>query len=151
MDKYEYNLKLEEIKKLIDKQDYKNAADIADTIEWKRVRNVRTLCMVSEIFEANDRLEDAREILLRAFARSSGSRTILYRLVEISVKMKEFDEAVEYYGDFINAAPNDNSRYILKYKIYKGRGSSIEDQIAILEEYKERKRVRREFRRRWSV
>lgn len=109
MDKYEYNLKLEEIKKLIDKQDYKNAADIADTIEWKRVRNVRTLCMVSEIFEANDRLEDAREILLRAFARSSGSRTILYRLVEISVKMKEFDEAVEYYGDFINAAPNDNS------------------------------------------
>ena len=145
MDKYEYNLKLEEIKKLIDKQDYKNAADIADTIEWKRVRNVRTLCMVSEIFEANDRLEDAREILLRAFARSSGSRTILYRLVEISVKMKEFDEAVEYYGDFINAAPNDNSRYILKYKIYKGRGSSIEDQIAILEEYKER-----EYTEKWA-
>lgn len=145
MDKYEYNLKLEEIKKLIDKQDYKNAADIADTVEWKRVRNVRTLCMISEIYEANDRLEDAKEILLRAFARSSGSRTILYRLVEISVKMKEFDEAVEYYGDFINAAPNDNSRYILKYKIYKGRGSSVEDQIAILEEYKER-----EYTEKWA-
>ena len=130
VNKYEYNLKLEEIKKLIDKQDYKVAAEIADSIEWKRVRNVRTLCMVSEIYEANDRLEDAKAILQRAYARSSTSRTILYRLVEIAVKMKEFDEAVEYYGEFINAAPNDNSIYILKYKIYKGRGSSIEDQIA---------------------
>lgn len=145
VDKYEYNLKLEEIKKLIDKQDYKGAAEIADSIEWKRVRNVRTLCMVSEIYEANDRLEDAKAILQRAYARSSTSRTILYRLVEIAVKMKEFDEAVEYYGEFINAAPNDNSRYILKYKIYKGRGSSIEDQIAILEEYKER-----EYTEKWA-
>lgn len=84
-----------------------------------------------------NRLEDSKEILLRAYRRSQTTRTILFRLTEVAIKMKEFDEAVEYYSEFVNAAPNDTSRYILKYEIYKGRGSSLEDQISILEEYKE--------------
>ena len=137
LDKYEYNLKLDEIKKLVTSGNYEEAAKVADTVEWKRVRNTRTLCMVSEIYEANGRLEDSKEILLRAYRRSQMTRTILFRLTEVAIKMKEFDEAVEYYSEFVNAAPNDTSRYILKYEIYKGRGSSLEDQIAILEEYKE--------------
>ena len=137
MDKYEYNLKLDEIKKLAADGNYESAAKVADTIEWKRVRNIRTLCMVSEIYEANGRLEDSKEILLKAYRRSQMTRTVLFRLTEVAIKMKEFDEAVEYYSEFVNLAPNDTSRYILKYEIYKGRGSSLEDQIAILEEYKE--------------
>ena len=145
MDKYEYNVKLEEINKLVNEEDYEEAARVADTIEWKRVRNVRTLCMVSEIYEADGRLEDSKEILLRAYRRSPNVRAILYRLVEICVKMKEFDDAVEFYTQYVQSAPNDNSRYILKYKIYKGRGSSIEDQIAILEEYKNK-----EYTEKWA-
>lgn len=145
MDKYEYNLKLDEINRLVEAEEYGEAAKLADSIEWKRVRNARTLCMISEIYEVNGRLKDSKEILLRAYQRSQIGRTILYRLTEIAIKMKEFDEAVEYYSEFVNAAPHDNSRYILKYKIYRGRGSSLEDQISILEEYKEK-----EYTERWA-
>lgn len=145
MDKYEYNVKLGQINKLVNEEDYEEAAKVADTIEWKRVRNVRTLCMVSEIYEADGRLEDSKEILLRAYRRSPNARAILYRLVEICVKMKEFDDAVEFYTQYVQSAPNDNSRYILKYKIYKGRGSSLEDQIAVLEEYKNK-----EYTEKWA-
>lgn len=145
MDKYEYNLKLDEINRLVEEENYEEAARIADTIEWKRVRNARTLCMISEIYEVNGRLEDSKDILLRAYQRSQIGRTILYRLTEIAIKMREFDEAVEYYSEFVNAAPHDNSRYILKYKIYRGRGSSLEDQISILEEYKDR-----EYTEKWA-
>ena len=113
LDKYEYSLKLDEIKKLVTSGNYEEAVKVADTVEWKRVRNTRTLCMVSEIYEANDRLEDSKEILLRAYRRSQTTRTILFRLTEVAIKMKEFDEAVEYYSEFVNAAPNDTSRYIL--------------------------------------
>ncbi|MCI7812430.1 MAG: tetratricopeptide repeat protein [Lachnospiraceae bacterium] len=145
MDKYEYNAKLGKINELVNEEDYEEAAKVADTIEWKRVRNVRTLCMVSEIYEADGRLEDSKEILLRAYRRSPNARAILYRLVEICVKMKEFDDAVEFYTQYVQSAPNDNSRYILKYKIYKGRGSSLEDQIAVLEEYKNK-----EYTEKWA-
>ncbi|MDO4453178.1 MAG: tetratricopeptide repeat protein [Eubacteriales bacterium] len=145
MDKYEYNVKLEEINQLVNEENYEEAARVADTIEWKRVRNVRTLCMVSEIYEADGRLEDSKEILLRAYRRSPNVRAILYRLVEICVKLKEFDDAVEFYTQYVQSAPNDNSRYILKYKIYKGRGSSLEDQINILEEYKNK-----EYTEKWA-
>lgn len=145
LDKYEYNLKLEEINKLVENDNYEDAARLADTVDWKRVRNIRTLCMVSEIYEANDRLEDSRAILLRAYRRSQNGRMLLYRLTEIAIKMGEFDEAIEYYSEFVNIAPNDNSRYVLKYKIYKGRGSSLQDQITILEEYKEK-----EYTEKWA-
>ena len=136
MDKYEYQAKLEEIKKLVDKEEYEEAAAIADTIEWKRVRSVRTLCLVSEIYEIVGRAEDSKNILYRAYRRSPGSRQILYRLTEACVQTQDFDDAVEYYTEYVNLAPHDNNRYILKYEIYKGRGSSIEEQIKVLEELK---------------
>ena len=135
MDKNEYNLKLEEINRLVDEGNYSEAARVADEIEWKRVRNVRTLCLVSEIYEAEGRYEDSKAILLRAYKRSPVGRTVLYRLVEVTIALKQFDEAIEYYSEYIQAAPHDNARYILKYKIYKGRGSSVDEQIDILKEY----------------
>ena len=136
MDKYEYQAKLEEIKKLVDKEEYEEAAAIADTVEWKRVRSVRTLCLVSEIYEIVGRAEDSKNILYRAYRRSPSSRQILYRLTEACVQTQDFDDAVEYYTEYVNLAPHDNNRYILKYEIYKGRGSSIEEQIQVLEELK---------------
>ncbi|MDD7435575.1 MAG: hypothetical protein PUK68_04120 [Lachnospiraceae bacterium] len=136
MDKYEYQAKLEEMKKLVDKEEYEEAVAIADTIEWKRVRSVRTLCLVSEIYEIVGRAEDSKNILYRAYRRSPGSRQILYRLTEACVQTQDFDDAVEYYTEYVNLAPHDNNKYILKYEIYKGRGSSVEEQIQVLEELK---------------
>lgn len=136
MDKYEYQAKLEEMKKLIDKEEYEEAVAIADTIEWKRVRSVRTLCLVSEIYEIVGRAEDSKNILYRAYRRSPSSRQILYRLTEACVQTQDFDDAVEYYTEYVNLAPHDNNKYILKYEIYKGRGSSVEEQIQVLEELK---------------
>ena len=145
MDKYEYNLKLEEIDKLVDQGDYEEAAKLADTIDWKRVRNIRTLCLISEIYEASGRLEDSKGILVRAYKRSPVGRTVLYRLVEVTTALQQYDEAIEYYTEYVQAAPHDNNRYILKYKIYKGRGSSVEELIAILEEY-----LGQEYTERWA-
>ncbi len=145
MDKFEYQAKLEEINKLVEKENYEDAAKIADTIEWKRVRSVRTLCLISEIYEAVGRAEDGKAILYRAYRRSPGSRQILYRLTEACVQTQEFDDAVEYYTEYVNLSPNDNSKYILKYEIYKGRGSSLEEQIAVLEELKSR-----EYTEQWA-
>lgn len=136
MDKNEYRAKLEEIGQLVDRQDYKGALKIVDTIDWRRVRSARTLCMVGEIYEANKRYEDSRKLLLLAHQRAPIGRTVIYRLVELSIKMGEFDEALNYYKKFVEISPNDNSRYILKYKIYRARRSPIEEQIAILQDYK---------------
>ena len=138
MDKYEYNLKLEEITKLADQGYYEDAADIIDTIDWRRVRNVRTLCMISEIYEEVGRLQDSKALLLRAYRKSQAVRSILFHLTEISVKLREFDDAAEFYSEFVEAAPHDNSRYLLKYMIYRGRGAAIEDQIEILGEYNQK-------------
>lgn len=145
MDKYEYNLKLEEIDKLVEQGDYKEAANLADTIDWRRVRNIRTLCLISEIYEASGRLEDSKNLLVRAYRRSPVGRTVLYRLVEVTTEMQQYDEAIEYYTEYVQAAPHDNNRYILKYNIYKGRGSSVEELIAILEEY-----LGQEYTERWA-
>ena len=145
VDKNEYNLKLEEIEKYANQDNYREAALAADTVDWKRVRNARTLCMVSEIYEADNRYEDSKALLLRAYRRSPVGRTILYRLVEVTIHLKQFDEAIEYYSEYVQAAPHDNSRYILKYKIYKGRGSSLEEQIDILKEY-----LDQEYSEKWA-
>ena len=136
MDKFEYQIRLAEMNKLVADQDDVGAAKIADSIDWRRVKSVRTLIAVSEIYVANKRFEDARDVLVLAYSRAQIGRQILYRLVEVSIKLKEFDEAVDFYTEFVQLSPSDNSRYILKYKIYKGRGSSIEEQIKILEDYK---------------
>ena len=145
MDKNEYRAKLEEIGQLVDRQDYKGALKIVDTIDWRRVRSARTLCMVGEIYEANKRYEDSRKLLLLAHQRAPIGRTVIYRLVELSIKMGEFDEALNYYKKFVEISPNDNSRYILKYKIYRARRSPIEEQIEILQDYKSR-----EYTERWA-
>lgn len=145
MDKYEYNLKLEEIDKLVDQADYEEAAKLADTIDWRRVRNVRTLCLISEIYEASGRLDDSKALLMRAYKKSPLGKTILYRLVEVTTALQQYDEAIEFYSEYVQAAPHDNNRYILKYLIYKGRGSSTEELIAILEEY-----LGQEYTERWA-
>lgn len=145
MDKYEYRVKLDEINGLVDNQDYEEAMKVADTIDWRRVKSARTLCMVGEIYEANKKYVKSREILLLAYERAPIGKTVLYRLVELAVKMGELDEAVEYYNEFVETAPNDNNKYILKYKIYRARRSPVGDQIAILEEYKSH-----EYTERWS-
>ena len=144
MDKREYQEKLDEINRLIAEEDYAQAARVADTIDWKRVRNVQTLVMVSEIYEAVERYEDSKVLLLRAYRRSPLGRTVLYRLVECTIHLGQFDEAIEYYSEYVQAAPHDNNRFILKYKIYKGRGSSLDEQIDILKEYLEQ-----EYNEKW--
>jgi len=145
LDKYEYNLKLEEIDKLVDQGDYEEAASLADTIDWRRVRNTRTLCLISEIYEASGRLEDSKKLLMRAYRKTPVGRNVLYRLVEVLTALGQYDEALEYYSEYVQAAPHDNNRYILKYMIYKGRGSSVEELIAILEEY-----LGQEYTERWA-
>lgn len=145
LDKKEYRVKLDEINQLVEKQDYKAALNVVETIEWRRVRSARTLCMVSEIYEVNKRYDDSLRLLLLAYQRAPSGKLILYRLVELSVKMTDYENAIKYYNQFIKLSPNDNNRYILKYKIYRGRKSPIEDQIKILEAYKES-----EYTERWA-
>lgn len=145
MDKKEYRARLDEINNLVEKQDYREALNVVETIEWRRVRSARTLCMVSEIYEVNKRYDDSLRLLLLAYQRAPSGKLILYRLVELSVKMTDYESAVKYYNQFMKLSPNDNNRYILKYKIYKGRKNPIEDQIKILEKYKAS-----EYTERWA-
>lgn len=145
LDKEEFRIKLEEINHLVEKKDYKGAMSVVDSIDWRRVKNVRTLCVVGEIYAANKRYEDSREIFLLAYHRASIGKNILYRLIEVSLKMGDVEEAEEFYNEFLEIAPNDNTKYILQYKIYKEKGASLEAQIKILEEYKER-----EFTEKWT-
>lgn len=140
MDKKEYQEKLDDINRAVAVEDYTTAAGVADAIDWKRVRNVQTLLMISEIYEAENRYEDSKNLLMRAYRRSPLGRTVLYRLVECTIALKQFDEAIEYYSEYCQAAPKDNNRYILKYKIYRGRGSSLEEQIDILKQYLEQEK-----------
>lgn len=145
LDKKEYRARLDEINNLVEKQDYREALNVVETIEWRRVRSARTLCMVSEIYEVNKRYDDSLRLLLLAYQRAPSGKLILYRLVELSVKMTDYESAVKYYNQFLKLSPNDNNRYILKYKIYKGRKNPIEDQIKILEKYKAS-----EYTERWA-
>ena len=145
LDKEEFRIKLEEINRLVEKKNYKDAMEVVDSIDWRRVKNVRTLCVVGEIYAANKRYEDSKEIFLLAYHRAPIGKNILYRLIEVSLKMKDISEAEEFYEEFLEVAPNDNTRYILKYKICKEKQVSLDEQIRILEEYKEK-----EFTERWS-
>ena len=145
MDKYEYRLKAEQIEKLAGKKDYETAAKIADTIDWRRVRSLDMLYVVSEVYEAMERYEDCMEILNIAYDRAPVGRMLLYKMTEIATKMHEFKEAINLYREFVKAAPHDQSRYILKYQIYRERGSSLEDQIQTLQEYKTH-----EYQERWA-
>lgn len=144
MDKTEYRMKLDEINRLVEAQDYEGALVIADSIDWRRVKSVRTLCMVADIYEVNGELEQSMKMLQLAYKRSSVGKMILYRQVELSLKMGQYDEAVEYYNHYLETASNDTSKYILKYKIYKAQNAPLDDQIASLEEYRDR-----EYTERW--
>lgn len=145
MDKYEYKVKLAQIEKLVAKKDYVTAAKIADGIDWRKVKSVTTLNMVADIYEATNRLEDCYEILNMVYDRSPVGRRVVYRMTEIATKMHDFEEAIDLYKEFVKIAPRDLSKYILKYQIYRERGSSVTDQITILEEYKTY-----EYDERWS-
>ncbi|MDE5802985.1 MAG: hypothetical protein K2I22_08740 [Lachnospiraceae bacterium] len=136
MDKNEYSIRLEEIKTLIAKQKYAEAAAIADTIDWRRVKKVITLCTISDLYKINRRLEDARDVLLLAYDRHPGGRFIVYSLCELSIKMGSFVEAVEYYKEFVQIAPRDSGRYVLQYKLYEAQEVSLEERIEVLEELK---------------
>ncbi len=138
MDKYEYKLKLEQLKSLVQEENYTMAAEIADKINWRKVKSAAVLCMVGEIYEKNKRYEDSREILLMAYDRAAVGRNILYRLTLVALKMGRVDEAKEYYEEFLEVAPYDNLKYVLRYQIAKLDGAPLEEQIQILEEYKER-------------
>ena len=136
MDKYEYKVKLAQIEKLTAKKDFVTAAKIADGIDWRKVKSVTTLNMIADIYEENQRLEDCYEILNMVYDRSPVGRRIVYRMAEVATKLHDFEEAIDLYKEFVRIAPHDLSRYLLKYQIYRERGSSVRDQITILEEYK---------------
>ena len=137
MDKYEYNLKLDQIKALSAEEGYMSAAEIADSINWNKIKNVNTLVKIGEIYEKAERYQDARDILLMAYDRSPIGRMIIYRLAEVAIKMGDYDAATEYYDEFVEIAPHDDMKYVLRYAIKKGQGASFDELIAILEELKE--------------
>ena len=145
MDKYEYRIRAEEINSLIEQQEYAEAVKIADTIDWRRVRSVVMLCKVSELYKMNRRYEDSKEVLLLAYDLQPGSRKIIYSLCELSIKLEETVQAVEYYKEFVQVAPRDTGRFILQYRLYEAQDVSLEERIAVLEEYK-----KRDYREKWA-
>ena len=145
MDKYEYKVRAESIRELIAQGDYTQAAEIADTIDWRRVKSVMMLCTISDLYKINRRYEDARDLLLLAYERRPGGRNICYSLCELSIKTGEFVQAMEYYKEFVKVAPKDPGRYILQYKLYEDQDVSLEERIEVLEELK-----KHDYREKWA-
>ncbi len=145
MDKYEYKIRSEEIKTLIGRKKYAEAMEIADMIDWRKVKNVNMLCTVSDLYKLSRRYEESREILLLAYERHPGGRMIIYSLCELCIKLDDVVQAVEYYKEFVQTAPRDNGRYVLQYKLYEAQEVTLEERIAVLEELK-----RREYREKWA-
>lgn len=145
MDKYEYKVRADEIKSLIAEGEYAEAAKIADTIDWRRVRSVMMLCTISDLYKINRRYEDSRDILLLAYEKGGGRRPIVYSLCELSIKLEEYVQAIEYYKEFVQLAPKDSGRYILQYKLYEAQDVSLEERIAVLEELK-----KKDYREKWA-
>lgn len=137
MDKYEYKLKLDQMKSLTAEGKYEEAAEIADTINWRKIKNINALVKVGEIYEKVGRYDESKDVLLTAYDKSPIGRMIIYRLAEVAVRTKSFDEAKEYYQEFVEIAPHDNLKYVLKYEISKAQGADIGTLIGILEELKE--------------
>lgn len=145
MDKYEYKIRADEIKELIDQGEYAQAADIADIIDWRRVKSVVMLCTIGDLYKINRRYEDAKNMFLLAYERRPGGRTICYSLCEICIKTEEFIQAVNYYKEYVQAAPKDPGRFILQYKLYEAQDVSLEERISVLEELK-----KRDYREKWA-
>ena len=141
MDKYEYKLKLDQMKSAFAEGNYHMAEELADSINWKRVRNANSLIKAGEVYETAERYDDAKEMFLLAYGRSPIGRTIIYRLAELAIHVGNYDEAMEYYEEFVEMAPNDSLKFVLKYKIYKAKGESLAEQIQILEDLKEQEYI----------
>ena len=145
LDKYEYKLRSEEIKSLIKERDFVKAVEIADTIDWTRVRSVSMLCTISDLYKINRRYKEAKDLLVQAYEKHPGGRTILYSLCELCIKTDDIIGAIEYYKEFVQLAPTDNGKFILQYKIYEAQDVSLEERIAVLEELK-----KRDYREKWG-
>ena len=145
MDKYESKLRLDELKQLIGEEKYEQAADLCDEINWKKIRNINSLMQAGEAYEKVNRYDDAREVLLTAYDRSPIGRMIIYRLAELAIRTKNFEEAQGYYDEFVDVAPHDNLRYVLRYEMMKAQGAELSERIALLEELKEE-----EYTEKWA-
>ncbi len=144
LDKYEYKVRADEIKSLISEGEYEEAVKIADSIDWRRVKSVMMLCTISDLYKFNRSYEDSRDILLLAYEKQKG-RLIVYSLCELSIKLGEYVQAIEYYKEFVQIAPKDSGRYILQYKLYEAQDVSLEERIEVLEELK-----RHDYREKWA-
>ena len=145
MDKYEYKVRADEIKALIAQGQYAEAAKVADSIDWRRVKSVMMLCTISDLYKINRRFEESKEILLLAYDRHPGGRLIVYSLCELSIKLEEYVQAIEYYKEFVQIAPKDSGRFILQYKLYEAQEVSLEERIEVLEELK-----KKDYREKWA-
>lgn len=138
MDKFEYQVRVEEIKTLIAEGEYAEAVQIADTVDWRRVRSVMMLCTISDLYKINRRYQESKDILLLAYEKHPTGRLIVYSLCELAIKMEEYVQAIEYYKEFVQIAPKDTGRYVLQYRLYEAQDVSMEERIAVLEEFKKR-------------
>ncbi len=145
MDKYEYKVRADEIKALIAEGEFAEAVKIADTIDWRRVKSVMMLCTISDLYKINRRYQESKDILLLAYEKHPTGRLIVYSLCELSIKMEEYVQAIEYYKEFVQIAPKDTGRYILQYRLYEAQDVSLEERIAVLEEFK-----KRDYREKWA-
>ena len=145
LDKYEYKIRADEINSLIEEGEYAEAVAIADTIDWRRVKSVRMLCTISDLYKINRRYQESKDILLLAYEKHPSGRLIVYSLCELSIKMEEYVQAMEYYKEFVQIAPKDTGRYILQYRLYEANEVSLEERIAVLEEFK-----KRDYREKWA-
>ena len=138
LDKYEYKVRTDEMIQLMKEAKFAEAMEIADTIDWRRVKNTKMLCMVSDIYKINRKFEESKEVLLLAYEKNPTSRLIVQSLCELCIKTDDVVEANEFLKEFIRLAPKDNSRYILRYKMLEAQDVSLEERISVLEEYKNR-------------
>ena len=145
MDKAEYQEKLDELTICVEDGDYESALPIVEAIDWRRVKSVKTLSMVADVYEKNQNYEKMKDILMIAQTRTSIGRGVLSRLVDVCLRLGQTEQAEKYYNEFARVAQNDNSRYVLQYKLYKAKGAPIESQISVLEEYREK-----EYTERWA-
>jgi len=145
LDKYEYKVRAAEIDKLIKDRDYGRAVEIADTIDWRRAKSIKTLCVISDLYKINRRYQESKEILLMAYKMCSNGRRIVYSLCELSIKLDEYVQAIEYYKEYVQIAPKDPSRYILQYKLYEANDVPLDERIEVLEEFK-----RKDYREKWA-
>lgn len=145
LDKFEYNIKVEKLKKLVESRDFETAAEVADGIDWKKVKDTRTLSVVSMIYERNRRYGDAKNILMLLYENGPGGRRLIYKLTELSAKERNFDEAEMFYREYTELAPGDRGAYTLRYEILAAQNAPLKDQIEILEAF-----TKKEYDERWS-